>query len=357
MIESFSEQFDNWLTNGADSERLLQWLQGRGLPPVGYGDEPYRWLFRAIPSGRRRLEAETQLARACSEAVNRLCSVPSSKRNYVAYNLFMLCAGIAHADVLSDSLSSFLQNETKLAALEEDLSAVEAFRAALANNQVDDRLKSLWIAMLRRQPTPIAGTVFDGLEGVSLMPSATRGRPDFDSLREALTILADALQGTNDDCRDFARAVERVRLLYPGVEWDERLIDFANRGTWPCWAIESLPTLSVFRDDTKACYVWHPAVATIEPDAYVVKDKLCNGAIWKLVIRPEALFSARRVATSLDAARRNSRWRNRKAIANAIATNLSYLNTDSSFTMVQRQRLSSASGKVLQEAGINLTFQ
>ena len=32
-----------------DIPRLIGWLQGSGLPPVGHDEEPYHWLLRGIP--------------------------------------------------------------------------------------------------------------------------------------------------------------------------------------------------------------------------------------------------------------------------------------------------------------------
>ncbi len=113
LTHEIGERMRAWLDGPADSARLIEWLQGHGLPPVGYADEPYVWLLRGIEAiGREKCTTapnRTYDEAFCEQVARLLIDRPDVVRpgvrpQQVLYNLFLLCAGLRCPDCLADPL-------------------------------------------------------------------------------------------------------------------------------------------------------------------------------------------------------------------------------------------------------------
>src|ERR1035438_1990564 len=88
--------------------RLIGWLQGRGLPPVGHDEEPHQWLLRGISipgPAREFLEKRfaERLAVVLGEEPDVEPLVSSRNEDFLA-NLYWTCAGLNRPSFLAEQL-------------------------------------------------------------------------------------------------------------------------------------------------------------------------------------------------------------------------------------------------------------
>jgi hypothetical protein len=283
-----------WLSEPeANPNRLRGWLQGVGLPPVGYAEPPFLWILRALPTeGDELVPAETELAARAVPLLHEIPSMPTTPdRDDYLYNLFQLCAGLSCADQLAKPLYALYQAMHTQPADVWEFGARSAFRSALSENQQDARLESVWSAMLHGHAGGILpGSRYDAFDAVVLMPLSveTQGEPDWDAIGQALGIMADYLEPAPNRRIEFRSLQDRARRRYPGLPWDEELLRQADAHAWPEWAVECLPSLCLWLNGQTAL-VWHYMEACL-PDHLEHKRvaSLCRGTVYQMQLSVDA---------------------------------------------------------------------
>src|SRR5258708_7415004 len=87
---------------------LIDWLQGRGLPPVGHDEEPYQWLLRGIPAGGPARDfLERRFAERLAVLIGEQPDVQplvSDRNQDFLLNLYWTCAGLSRPRFLGEQL-------------------------------------------------------------------------------------------------------------------------------------------------------------------------------------------------------------------------------------------------------------
>ncbi len=271
-------------------ERVTQWLQGYGLPPVGDEEEPYVWLLRGLPLGAERHSMETVLARCAAELLVQKPDVQpvGAPPERFLYNLLKLCAGLRSRHLLFDPLYAMFERRS-LSGRWTGLDLRYALRGALMMNQVDDLLVPIWEAMLAGQAHEhLGGNPWDGLEGVLSLPATADGRPDLRVLGPALQSLTAYLERDYDKLPAFRSVLHRLTQRFPSPRWDPDLVRLADRHKWPTWTVEALPRLN-FRVDSGGYLLWRPVVDVLQYGySYQVQAEFCGGAILQVSLDEDA---------------------------------------------------------------------
>lgn len=245
--------------------QLIAWLQGYDFPPVGHDDEPYLWLLRALARCRNRYHYESALAQHAARLVDAAPDtnpVGTRPAQYL-YNLLMLCAGLSCPDHLTEPLSR-MYNRRQLTGVWQGIKLADALGSALTENQLDNRLRPEWLAMLDRQQTHfLPGTPHDGFEGILHMPADSdhRGEPDLPALGYALTAMGRYLDDNPDRRPAFRSLIQRVLIRFEDrITWPLDFVRLADANNWTAWQVQCLPTL---------CFPLPPS-QTSEPPSYIV---------------------------------------------------------------------------------------
>ena len=297
--------------SGWRADELLAWLQGEGLPPVGYEDQPYQWLLRGLPLVPEPRSAQVQFAERAAELLDRRCDVrpPRDRRAQFLYNLFLLCAGLDCPAQLARPLQEVLARQRRRREDWFTLEVRDALLAALIENQGDDALRPVWEALIDgRRDEFLPGNHYDGFDGIRLMPvpGTPPGEPDLDVLGAALKGMAERLQ-QEDGCRPrLHKLLQKVQMTYPGrPAWERDLLLQAHKQEWPRWAVECLPSLCIWlrasSDGTETAYVWRYIYDCI-PDSAApqVVRQLCAGDVLEVRLSEAAAASVRGNAESLE---------------------------------------------------------
>lgn len=236
-----------WLERGDwEPEQLIDWLQGYKLPPVGHDDEPFLWLLRGLPVADERYRVEVELARRVSKLLGDEPDVkrPGDRPDQVLYNLFMLCAGLSCPEQLADPVYDVYKRR----ALKGEWLGIDvrdALQAALIFNQIDNRMQSVWEAMIEGQSDKfLPGNAYEGFEGIVLMPEAAArlGEPALDGIGRAFKAMARHLDREQERRLEFQSLIDKVVNTYPGSPtWEIDLLLQAYKNHWPNWAIETIP--------------------------------------------------------------------------------------------------------------------
>lgn len=249
------EELEHWLDEGGAVPRLIDYLEGVGLPAVGHDCEPHVWLVAALRLSNERPAYEDKLAERLAafldEEPDKL--KPGARANQVTYNLLHLCADLANPARLFDSLMR-LRSRESFGASENWLgtSHRRSLLFALIANQKGQLLRDVWTRILRDQPDPyLGGDWRDGFEGLAVMefPVDPAGQPDLGVIGEALAVVAAKLQDEVAPGVEFRRYIRKAMAQDPyGPDWRMGLIEQADRWHWPRWAVRFLPDLC-FRPD------------------------------------------------------------------------------------------------------------
>lgn len=239
----------SWLADSDwRTEDLLHWLQGYGLPATRSDEDSHVWLLRGLPLTGDRPAAKAELARRVAVLLREKPDVrkPGRHPEEVLYNLLMLAAGLSLPEVLAEPLyESYQRSELEGKYLGLDLK--DALRAALVENQIDNRLEAEWFAQLESQSTAkLSGNPYKGFAGVLLMPETPelQDRPYMDAIGRALKLIAQHLENESDRRPQFRRLLDKVGKTYgypPSLGYD--LVLQANLREWPGWSVECLPEL------------------------------------------------------------------------------------------------------------------
>jgi hypothetical protein len=227
------------------TDELFRWLEGKELPGVGYDEEPYEWILRALPIADERHEAEQELARRLSLVLRHEPDAKSgiTYSNEALYNLLSLSAELQCRDVLAEPLYQMYERRA-LTGEWRGVSLREPLAAALIYNQVDNRLAPLWERMLEQGDEFLPGDEQSAFAGILYMPSSaqTRGEPYLGCIGKALGRIATQLEKEKNGQAQFLRLLGWVKSAYPRTEhrWAIDLIKQADENNWTAWAIVRL---------------------------------------------------------------------------------------------------------------------
>ena len=143
-----------WLcSENLELGRLVDWLSGRGLPPVGHEEEPYHWILRgiAVPGDRARDFLERSLAERLAVVLGEqpdIAALTEGNPNEFLRNLYWTCSGLQRHSVLGEPLWGAYKRlrHTKLPGAVRD-----SLQAAMVHNQVDPikPLREIWEPMVK----------------------------------------------------------------------------------------------------------------------------------------------------------------------------------------------------------------
>jgi transcriptional regulator with XRE-family HTH domain len=224
---------------------LIDWLQGRGLPPVGHDEEPYQWLLRGIPQnspGRDYLEKSLaeKLAVLLGEQPDTHPLTSGGQEEFLT-NLYWTCAGLSRPSFLAERLWAAYKRlkDTKLNGAVRD-----ALQGALVQNQFGDKpLKEIWEPMVRKGKHGwLRGGEILGYEGILVRHKTVK--PDYNVIYWALSRISNRWQGSPEQMQEFKRLFWKVPDL-DRVEVARKLLDsaYASDG-WSAWARQLLPLLN-----------------------------------------------------------------------------------------------------------------
>jgi hypothetical protein len=285
-VESFQTTLASWLARDDRSpDELVDLLEGAGLPPVGHDEEPYQWLLRALPEEEpERNAAVAKLAGTAAPLLQRRPDLesPTQPPEPLLYNLLLLCAGLHRPQELAEPLFAMWKRKA-LGGRWRSLDLRAALSAALASNQVDERLWPEWQDLLQGKPGRfLPGHPYDGFDGALWMPAGPHqlAKPNLPALGKALRLMASHLETDRQRRQEFQKLIERVIETYPDHPgWDEDLIRLADRESFPVWAVECLPRLSVdlgkVENGLRAFLLWLPFVLFLKG----VREKESGGVL------------------------------------------------------------------------------
>jgi transcriptional regulator with XRE-family HTH domain len=225
--------------------RLVGWLQGRGLPPVGHDEEPHQWLLRGISiPGPARDFLERRLAERLAILLGEQPDVEpivSDRQDDFLSNLYWTCAGMNRPAFMAEQLWLAYKRlrHTKLSGTVRD-----ALQAALVQNQFGESkpLKEIWQPMVERgKHRWLRGDEIVGYEGIVLRHK-TIAR-DLDRVIWALGRISHRWDATRQD--DFKRLMWRVPELDRPEVQRQLFASATGKGGWSQWAREVLPIVEV----------------------------------------------------------------------------------------------------------------
>lgn len=322
-VQWMAELLGSWLNcEKWTPEQLIDWLQGYDLPAVGHDEDPYVWLLRGLPLGEDRNRMEVRFAERVAHVLEDAPDVkrPGKRPDEVLYNLFMLCAGLSCPEQLGEPLWRIYERQSARREKRLDTEVRGALRAALVENQLDNRLQDLWERMVNGQKDEfLRGNQYDAFEGILPMPPTAdmRGNPCLNAIGCGLEAMARYLERERDRRIAYRNLLGRVVQTYPGrPTWDADLIQLADEYRLPGWAIECLPSLCVClkrSEGQDTFYLWHFILACIpESFDYHVLVKRCFGQVVEAQIPPNTaefvesvapLFEQRRLSNPFPSER------------------------------------------------------
>jgi transcriptional regulator with XRE-family HTH domain len=135
-----------------DMPRLVGWLRGRGLPPVGHEEEPYHWLLRGIAvEGSARDHLEMRLAERLAIVLGEQPDVspfdPDDPDEFLL-NLYWTCAGLERPGFLAEQL---WRAYARLRGSKLSGAVRDALQAAVMHNQFGEtKPLKIWAAMVEQ---------------------------------------------------------------------------------------------------------------------------------------------------------------------------------------------------------------
>lgn len=235
-----------WLwTDELGLDRLIGWLQGNGLPPVGHDEEPYHWLLRGIPADTpihrdyMQKQLAERLAILLSEEPDVHPLIASNSAEFLS-NLYWTCAGLNRPAFLAEPLWQAYKRlkHSKLSGAVKD-----ALQAAIVQNQPGDKaLREIWEPMVEQgRHRWLRGSEIVGYEGILVRHQTVK--QDLSKILWALGKISHRWQGTHGDRIAFRRMIERIPDLKRSVVAN-RLIETAltSENSWSPWALACLPT-------------------------------------------------------------------------------------------------------------------
>jgi transcriptional regulator with XRE-family HTH domain len=223
-----------------DIARLIGWLRGRGLPPVGHEEEPYHWLLRGISlkgTARDYLEKRfaERLAIVLGEQPDVYPLVEDDPDEFLL-NLYWTCAGLVQPGFLAEQVWRAYQRlkGSKLAGAVRD-----ALQGALVHNQFGETkpFKEIWAPMVEKgRHYWLRGDEIVGYEGTLFRYRTFK--KDLESVFWALGRISHRWkEGSADQQNRFKSLIERTPELNRPSAVNE-MIDYAvsRDSGWEDWA-------------------------------------------------------------------------------------------------------------------------
>jgi hypothetical protein len=245
--EDMRELLGDWASKPVpDTDRLVDWLEGYGLPP-GVHAVPYIQILDGLVGIEKKLKNEfvVRVAAFLKTEPDRIR--PGDRPDEVLFNLLRLCAGLGRGDLLEAPLRAMLLRE-RLSGKFDGMDLRFALRDALINNQNGPSLFEVWQKMFRGEPAFLLGDSRDGMEGVARMPRDLKrpAQPDLEALGWALARFAQYLESTEEREDVFNRQLDKLTTRWGSRLWDE-FPRLADKYGWPVWAADIV--LDVEADD------------------------------------------------------------------------------------------------------------
>jgi len=225
--------------------KLVEWLQGIGLPPVGVEEEPYHWLLRGVAVlGRGRQFIEKQFAERLAVLLGEqpdLHPVVSRGADDFLLNLYWTCAGLRQPGYLAEQLWLAYK---RLKYTKPTGAVRDSLQGALVSNQFGDQkpLREIWEPMvIRGRHRWLRGGEIVGYEGILVRHQTVKS--DLKTVFWALGKISQRWRsGTPEHQAEFKRLIGRIPdLIRPAVV--NELIEYARTedSGWTTWALELLP--------------------------------------------------------------------------------------------------------------------
>ncbi|HVN04732.1 MAG TPA: helix-turn-helix domain-containing protein [Bryobacteraceae bacterium] len=218
-------------------DRLLGWLQGSGLPPVGAEEEPYQWLLRGVSvPGPAQDTLEKRLAERLAIILGEQPDVDapvSGSQHDFLNNLYWTCAGLRQPAFLGEPLWQIYR---RVKYTKPPGAIRDALQGALVQNQFGETkpLKEIWEPMIERgRHRWLRGREIVGYEGILVRHLTVK--PDLDKVLWALGRISQRWETTGgaDRLPEFERLIWKI----PGLDQYEvarRLVESAR--DWAPWA-------------------------------------------------------------------------------------------------------------------------
>ena len=222
-------------------DKLVGWLAGRGLPPVGHDEEPYQWVLRGLPKANRgyfELKLAERLSVILGEQPDVEPIVTGQDDEFLA-GLYWTCAGVSWPSLLFEPLWAAYKRleQTKLSGPVRD-----ALQAALVNNQAGDKpYRWIWLPMLQKGTHHLLrGNEITGYDG--LRRRHEQVIPCHEELFQALGDISHRWKGESADVRAFRRLILRMPQIRE-YSVAKKLLAFAKSRSagWSAWAKATLP--------------------------------------------------------------------------------------------------------------------
>jgi transcriptional regulator with XRE-family HTH domain len=202
-----------WLQSHPESDHMLvDWLQGRGLPPVGDEDPPHVWIIRSVevegPESKHRALLVGWLARYLPIAIETAKELQDPDGFLVG--VFSLAATFRTPALFSEPIQEIcsrlygnpdLLSETAQAAL----------LTAVIRNQLSPMLKEEWLRTIRTGGhSLLPADELDAFEGLKSLPP----RPNLRALAEGLKCMQEAIQLRRAPL-DLIAAMRDIKFSFP----------------------------------------------------------------------------------------------------------------------------------------------
>ena len=222
-----------WLGSSPSGDLMLvEWLQGRGLPPVGDFDPPHVWIVRAIeiegPESRHLALLRGWLALQIPVALKVARGLDDP--NAFLTGLFNLAAVFPMPELFWEPLRALYQ-ELKTGAAEMRDEAKSAFLGALIRNQQTFELKSEWLETIESgEHRVLPANEWDAFEGLKWIPS----RPNLRAIAEGLRAMQIAAWKRPDTEIDIVLVMRDVQNTFRGfAQLDQLLWREGKDVSWP----------------------------------------------------------------------------------------------------------------------------
>jgi transcriptional regulator with XRE-family HTH domain len=234
-----------------DVDRLIGWLQGVGLPPVGTDEEPYKWLLRGIAvSGPAQDMLEKRLAERLAVVLGEepdIEPIVRGSQDDFLINLYWTCAGLRQWGHLGEQL---WQTYRRVKYTKPRGAVRDALQGALVNNQYGEikPLKEIWEPMIERgRHRWLRGSEIVGYEGILVRHQTVK--PDLEKVFWALGGISHRWgAGTAEEQAEFKRLIDRV----PYRDMDQMIKYVRTTGRWADWAAALLPLPLVAKENPSA---------------------------------------------------------------------------------------------------------
>lgn len=241
--EVFSQNMVEWLATDAPDPRVLgKWLAGYGVPGIERDGDAWHSLvtFLEPPVDRRRFAVA--LGRWLASLETPATTDASLEYLEQVYNALALSSALKLGRVLSDPLNRIF-DQRLIAPLAQwrGIPLQAMLRLALANTQIDTRLRDVWLTAIENDGHPeLGGTAEEAFQSLLIM----RDEPDMEAIARGLAILG---RNISDPHNGFDRPKQKeimknllkvARDAHPDYDsWDAELMFYLGQSYCPPWVM------------------------------------------------------------------------------------------------------------------------